>query len=102
MTSVRPAIADLDSLPFPARHLCDNGLYRMPDNGRKMGVVLAGKGCPRECIFCLVPAINGFEDTVDKRCRVCYFTYYVQENIFDGILFLTGYPDGFRLLVMDP
>jgi radical SAM superfamily enzyme YgiQ (UPF0313 family) len=49
---------DLDSLPFPARHLCDNGLYRMPDNGRKMGMILVSKGCPRSCAFCLVPLVN--------------------------------------------
>lgn len=59
VTRPRPALPDLDSLPFPARHLLDNGLYRMPDNGRKMGLVLAGKGCFGECTFCLVPRING-------------------------------------------
>ncbi len=59
VTSSFSALPELDSLPFPARHLCDNGLYRMPDNGRKMGVILAGKGCFGECVFCLAPLVNG-------------------------------------------
>ncbi len=54
----RSVLTELDSLPFPARHLCDNGLYRMPDNGKKMGMLLVSKGCPRSCSFCLVPLVN--------------------------------------------
>jgi len=59
VTRPRRVLPDLDSLPFPSRHLLDNGLYRMPDNGRKMGLVLAGKGCFGECVFCLAPLVNG-------------------------------------------
>ncbi len=59
VTSPNPNPPALDSLPFPARHLLDNGLYRMPDNGRKMGVVLTGKGCFGGCVFCLAPLVNG-------------------------------------------
>ncbi len=51
-------LPELDSLPFPARHLADNDLYLMPDNGRRMGMILLSKGCPRNCIFCLVPIVN--------------------------------------------
>ncbi len=54
----RVALVDLDLLPFPSRHLTDNNLYRMPDNNRKMGMVLLSKGCPRNCIFCLAPLVN--------------------------------------------
>jgi radical SAM superfamily enzyme YgiQ (UPF0313 family) len=54
----RHPLTDLDYLPFPARHLADNNLYRMPDNGKKMGMVLVSKGCPHDCIFCLVPLVN--------------------------------------------
>lgn len=50
----RPPLEDLDLLPFPARHLCNNDLYRMPDSGRRMGIVLTGIGCPFQCIYCLV------------------------------------------------
>lgn len=50
---------DLDQLPFPDRQLTDNSLYRMPDNGRKMGLVLTAKGCPFSCTFCLAPLADG-------------------------------------------
>lgn len=54
----RYSFPELDSLPFPARHLSNNALYRMPDNGKKMGIILLSKGCPCDCTFCLVPLVN--------------------------------------------
>ena len=59
VNSGRPDLEDLDALPFPARHLLNNGLYRMPDTGRKMGIVLTSKGCPYGCVFCLVGKMYG-------------------------------------------
>jgi len=58
INSNRSQLPDLDALPFPARHLLNNELYKMPDNGRKMGLILLGKGCSHDCIFCLVPSLN--------------------------------------------
>jgi radical SAM superfamily enzyme YgiQ (UPF0313 family) len=55
----RPELQNLDELPLPARHLLKNDLYRMPDTNRPMGIVLTSKGCPFECIFCLVPRLYG-------------------------------------------
>jgi len=55
----RQTAADLDYLPFPERDLTNNSLYRMPDNGRKMGLVLTSKGCPFSCTFCLAPLADG-------------------------------------------
>lgn len=55
----RDLLPDLDLLPFPTRHLINNNLYRMPDNGKKIDLILTAKGCPFECIFCLVPKTNG-------------------------------------------
>ncbi|MEJ2745078.1 MAG: radical SAM protein [bacterium] len=55
----RPELQNLDELPLPARHLLNNDLYRMPDTNRPMGIVLASKGCPFECVFCLVPRLYG-------------------------------------------
>lgn len=55
----RPELQNLDEFPFPARHLLNNDLYRMPDTRRRMGIVLTSKGCPFDCIFCLVPRLYG-------------------------------------------
>jgi len=60
--------ADLDYLPFPERNLTNNSFYRMPDNGRKMGLVLTSKGCPFPCTFCLAPLADGSK--VRKRSPV--------------------------------
>lgn len=50
---------DLDSLPFPARHLVDNSLYVRPDNGRIQGTIKVSRGCPFDCFFCLASAVSG-------------------------------------------
>lgn len=65
---VRQNDPELDHLPFPGGELTNDALYRMPDNGRKMGLVLAGKGCPFPCTFCLAPLADGAK--VRKRTPV--------------------------------
>ena len=50
---------DLDNLPFLARHLFKNDLYKRPDTGQPVTVITAAKGCPEECIFCSAPLGTG-------------------------------------------
>lgn len=45
-------IADLDELPFPARHLLDNDLYHYPGDSRRLTTIQASRGCPIDCPFC--------------------------------------------------
>lgn len=49
----RPLIRDLDSLPFPARHLFDLKRYglRTP-GGQPMVTVMSSRGCPYNCSYC--------------------------------------------------
>ncbi len=54
-------IMDLDSLPFPARHLLPMGEYRysfpiLPKEGTVYASIQASRGCPYKCIFCSSPA----------------------------------------------
>jgi len=46
-------IADLDSLPHPARDLLPNTRYKMPFFGREpFATVISSRGCPYGCTFC--------------------------------------------------
>lgn len=55
----REFIEDLDSLPFPARHLLDNSLYRRPDTGEPQTTIQTNRGCPGGCVFCLAGKLSG-------------------------------------------
>ncbi|MGE5253637.1 MAG: B12-binding domain-containing radical SAM protein, partial [Planctomycetaceae bacterium] len=46
-------IEDLDSLPFPSRHLLPNQAYRYALwPGKKITTLITSRGCPYHCIFC--------------------------------------------------
>ncbi|MEJ2281029.1 MAG: radical SAM protein [Candidatus Bathyarchaeota archaeon] len=60
ITPPRPEIEDLDSLPFPARHLLPMETYfeavkENPIRGiirKRYAIMMTSRGCPHECIFC--------------------------------------------------
>jgi len=51
-------VHDLDTLPFPARELLPNHLYRTIDCW-PMTCIIAMRGCPAKCIYCNVPVLAG-------------------------------------------
>ena len=55
----RPFIKNLDNLPFPARHLVNNKIYRRPDNDKLQAVIKVSRGCPYHCFFCLATPVSG-------------------------------------------
>lgn len=58
-TPDRPAVADLDAMPWPARHLLPKDAYEdLPEILPKpTAQMLASRGCPYKCLFCAWPQI---------------------------------------------
>lgn len=54
LTQTRPLVENLDSLPFPAKHLLPMKIYQQQDCPDR---IIAGRGCPYRCTFCACPAI---------------------------------------------
>lgn len=97
LTSARPAIQDLDSLPFPARHLLPMDTYfaavkENPLRGeirKRWTVMITSRGCPNNCVFCSVHVINGKkwrsrspENVVDEIEHVVH-TYNIKQIDFN-------------------
>ena len=60
----RPRLDDLDSLPFPARHLMPLFRYNIP------GTIVTSRGCPFACGFCAGPTVLGRKYTVRTAEKV--------------------------------
>lgn len=56
ITAARQKINDLDSLPFPARHLLPSlsSYQPTPASYRRLpvAIIMASRGCPSRCVFC--------------------------------------------------
>lgn len=55
ITERRPFLTDLDSIPFPARHLIPLEQFE-PDS---RGNMITSRGCPYACAFCCVSGMHG-------------------------------------------
>lgn len=56
----REPIQDLDSIPFPARHLFKNQKYTYPDALRFPAFpIITSRGCPGNCTFCTAKFMHG-------------------------------------------
>lgn len=52
-TAGRPLIENLDSIPFPSRHLFKNKNYIYPDSLFKLTApIITSRGCPGSCTYC--------------------------------------------------
>ena len=93
----RPFLDDLDSLPFPSRHLIDNRRYMRPDTRQPLGIIKVSRGCPYHCFYCLATPVSG--RVVRKRSpanilaevRQCveqhgirHFIFWADHFTFDG------------------
>ncbi len=96
ITPPRPEIQDLDSLPFPARHLLPMNIYfeaakENPIRGeisKPYTLILTSRGCPHKCIFCSNHIVMGRtwrgrspENVVDEIEQVVH-TYSIEQIDF--------------------
>ncbi len=90
---VRPFIQNLDELPFPARHLIDNNIYRRPDNNNVQAVIKVSRGCPHHCFFCLATPTSGSKvrmrspENIIAEIRECITKYNIKNFIFWSDIF---------------
>ena len=84
----RPFIEDLDSIPFPSRHLIDQSKYLRPDTGEIQTTIQTGRGCPAQCIYCLSSMVSGTrlrlrsaENVVDEL-EHCVRDYGIRDFFF--------------------
>ncbi|RLF21885.1 MAG: B12-binding domain-containing radical SAM protein [Thermoprotei archaeon] len=59
VTGLRPPIRDLDRLPWPARHLLPMDKYMVLGRNIRVAHVIASRGCPYNCSFCVSPRFWG-------------------------------------------
>ena len=96
VTPPRPLIQDLDSLPFPARHLLPMQAYfDAVKNNPLRGVIhkpwvamITSRGCPYDCVFCSMHIVMGkqwrarsAENVVDEIEQLVE-TYNIQQVDF--------------------
>jgi radical SAM superfamily enzyme YgiQ (UPF0313 family) len=86
-------VDDLDSLPFPARHLVNNELYTRPDTGEPQTTLVTNRGCPYPCIFCLASQVGGRKnryrsvENVLKEIEECISRFAIRNFLFRSDLF---------------
>ena len=91
--AMRQYVAELDSLPFPARDLVDNKLYPRPDFGVPQTTLVTERGCPHQCIYCLAPVFSGTKvrkrspENVVAEIRECVEKYGIRDFLFRSDLF---------------
>jgi len=84
----RPKIEDLDSIPFPARHLRQYP-YKAEDRTTDCDVLATSRGCRGQCTFCCEPSMNQGR----LRCRS-------PENVMEEIQEMVRYHEGNPLNVI--
>ena len=92
-TEKRPFNENLDALPFPARHLVDNSIYRRPDNGKVQAVIKVARGCPFHCFFCLATPVSGTKvrtrspENIVAELKECVEKYNIKNFLFWSDIF---------------
>lgn len=78
-------VDDLDTLPFPARHLSKQSLYN------ETASIIASRGCPFNCYYCSRPAVSemirvrspkNILAEMDELYPDCHGKYHFQDDSF--------------------
>ena len=89
----RPFNENLDDLPFPARHLVNNSIYKRPDNGKVQAVIKVSRGCPYHCFFCLATPVSGSKvrtrsaENIITEIKECVEKYNIKNFLFWSDIF---------------
>jgi anaerobic magnesium-protoporphyrin IX monomethyl ester cyclase len=92
-TGNRPFIKNLDQIPFPARHLVDNNLFRRPDNNKVQAIIKVSRGCPHHCFFCLATPVSGAKvrvrsvENIIAEIKECVEKYKIKNFLFWSDIF---------------
>ena len=92
-TGDRPFIENLDEIPFPARHLVNNSIYRRPDNNKVQAVIKVSRGCPYHCFFCLATPVSGAKvrkrsvENIIAEIKECVEKYNITNFVFWSDIF---------------
>lgn len=92
-TGNRSFIENLDLLPFPARHLVDNNIYRRPDNNKVQATIKVSRGCPFHCFFCLATPVSGAKvrrrspENIVAEIKECVEKYNIKNFLFWSDIF---------------
>jgi magnesium-protoporphyrin IX monomethyl ester (oxidative) cyclase len=96
-----PFIQDLDSLPFPARHLFNFQNYSKSDYAHgsfkktPLASIITSRGCPFNCAFCFTCKMTGARfrtrsvENIISEIQILKETYHIKELHFedDNLLF---------------
>lgn len=83
-----PFNQDLDSLPFPERHLVDKSLYKSILNNQPQATVEVSRGCPNNCFFCLASSMSGLKfrartvDNIISEIKECIEKFGIKNFFF--------------------
>jgi len=89
----RELIADLDALPFPARHLFDLKRYGLcTPEGQPMVTILSSRGCPYNCSYCFKGIVGRTyrqrsPENIIAELRQCIDEYGIRDFYFIDDLF---------------
>jgi len=92
-TGKRPFIKNLDEIPFPARHLVDNSIFKRPDNNKVQAIIKVSRGCPHHCFFCLATPVSGAKvrvrsaENIIEEIRECVESYGIKNFLFWSDIF---------------